>query len=675
MDIGLRAISCSPSNLTGNGGCIAALLSSNMDLSLWHAAKNTIKGEWAKLCEATPLIIELISRGPHSKVEQTLRSQITCLLWSTHADFAITPSPCLDSSLIATGTRAGTLMLFRFKDSSLEHVTTVEVTTKWITHLAFSRWTLVKEGESELTLSCGAADGSVRLVKITQTLSSVPSASGFTLDYAIQTNVQKSDASVFQPSQTGITALSWIFPCESPVLVRATPGVISLWSDGSPTLRWSGHRSFNLCVQKTSVGSSSIQPVSGLHYAHHEDALFVSLFDGSIHVIKSLIDEPELSNTSQNSGDQTSEGVSDILRATFARAEKLKVSKRDVNRISGMIPYDDYSVAIWVQESAQPANFDYKYDVLHESTFIAARLCKPLTPEMILLELGTILTSAQASSGSTPIYILRPIFLHLKDLLELRPRVLGILVANADTFPPSPTLPSWSGEPDPQFRADFQKSLKQHLFGCNVLLSLRLRLSVAEFCWRQTSDLLAAEEYDNATRGFLTIISFVILRVLCRHVVAVGGCIQEGDLPFLMRIIVQASLPSAPADLRADAETLTNVLAANIPAFSRESFEKQAMQETCPACGLPVYLESGTEGVCSAGHSWSRCTVTTFLLSTPNVRTCVGCTRKAFLPLSSRSSASTSNWLPPPAQSWVVEELLEAVSRCLFCGNNFASIF
>jgi hypothetical protein len=72
--------------------CVAAILSSNMDLSLWHTAKNTIKGEWAKvwnftrfstvtdvaqLCELTPFIAELASRESHSKAEQTLRSQIT----------------------------------------------------------------------------------------------------------------------------------------------------------------------------------------------------------------------------------------------------------------------------------------------------------------------------------------------------------------------------------------------------------------------------------------------------------------------------------------------------------------------------------------------------------------------------------------------------------------------
>ncbi|KAJ7279605.1 hypothetical protein C8J57DRAFT_1303790 [Mycena rebaudengoi] len=43
IDIGLRAISCSPSNLTENGGCIAAVLIHNMDLSFWCPTKNSIK--------------------------------------------------------------------------------------------------------------------------------------------------------------------------------------------------------------------------------------------------------------------------------------------------------------------------------------------------------------------------------------------------------------------------------------------------------------------------------------------------------------------------------------------------------------------------------------------------------------------------------------------------------
>lgn len=69
----------------------------------------------------------------------------------------------------------------------------------------------------------------------------------------------------------------------------------------------------------------------------------------------------------------------------------------------------------------------------------------------------------------------------------------------------------------------------------------------------------------------------------------------------------------------------------------------------------------------------ARCSVTSFILSTSMVRTCIGCSRKALLPVS-QSSAVDDNWLPTAARSWVVKELLEAVQRCLFCGNSFVAI-
>jgi general transcription factor 3C protein 4 len=125
------------------------------------------------------------------------------------------------------------LTQFRFKDASLEHVVTTKVSAEWITHLALSFWSSPKAGEStigtvycsldvtnryhvgEITLAFGAADGSVGSVKIIQTLSSAPSSSGFCLDYTIETRVEKSDSTIFPPHNTGMTALSWIFPGEN----------------------------------------------------------------------------------------------------------------------------------------------------------------------------------------------------------------------------------------------------------------------------------------------------------------------------------------------------------------------------------------------------------------------------------------------------------------------------
>jgi hypothetical protein len=77
------------------------------------------------------------------------------------------------------------------------------------------------------------------------------------------------------------------------------------------------------------------------------------------------------------------------------------------------------------------------------------------------------------------------------------------------------------------------------------------------------------------------------------------------------------------------------------------------------------------------------------------VRTCLGCARKAFLPatrspyqqelggdLVPGAAVSEQSIAEDPStfgnsgaeatrRGWVVQELLKAVRRCLFCGNNF----
>jgi general transcription factor 3C polypeptide 4 len=87
--------------------------------------------------------------------------------------------------------------------------------------------------------------------------------------------------------------------------------------------------------------------------------------------------------------------------------------------------------------------------------------------------------------GQVPIASLRPIFLYLLKsgtLPRVHSRLLEIL------HPPS-SFPSLdvdtSGTPGGtnEVKYAFQRSLKKHLFGCRDLLSLRLRLSVADFCW------------------------------------------------------------------------------------------------------------------------------------------------------------------------------------------------
>lgn len=150
------------------------------------------------------------------------------------------------------------------------------------------------------------------------------------------------------------------------------------------------------------------------------------------------------------------------------------------------------------------------------------------------------------------------------------------------------------------------------------------------------------------------------------------------DTPFILRIIVQSTLPNVSGEITAEAQPLVESYASS-----------NDFSETCPACGVEIPLEDITAAVCSQGHHWGtsfsntyesscslvagRCSITSFILSSPMLRNCVGCCRKAFA-APSQSDVEPNSWLPPEAQGFFVCRLLEAVQCCIFCGNSFVSI-
>ncbi|KAG6844757.1 hypothetical protein H0H87_003980 [Tephrocybe sp. NHM501043] len=50
-----------------------------MDLTLWTAVKNCLKGEWIKVCEITPFLLDLFAGDASLTVQTTraLNAQIT----------------------------------------------------------------------------------------------------------------------------------------------------------------------------------------------------------------------------------------------------------------------------------------------------------------------------------------------------------------------------------------------------------------------------------------------------------------------------------------------------------------------------------------------------------------------------------------------------------------------
>lgn len=170
----------------------------------------------------------------------------------------------------------------------------------------------------------------------------------------------------------------------------------------------------------------------------------------------------------------------------------------------------------------------------------------------------------------------------------------------------------------------------------------------------------------------------------------------------MTRIIVQCMLPGSPDSLRDGATRSLERLQATC---GKQELAPTNLEERCPACSTPIPLADLITATCPNGHIWGtpcpffipaaakfsrstdsdsahvffrvvRCSITSVILSTPMLRTCVGCTRKALLPPTQtlNSASGRPQMLPEASRCWVAEELLAACPRCLFCGNAFTRI-
>lgn len=90
------------------------------------------------------------------------------------------------------------------------------------------------------------------------------------------------------------------------------------------------------------------------------------------------------------------------------------------------------------------------------------------------------------TSGQAPISVLRPSLIHIRrtqEIKELYPKLLEILDSPFKDQSGLMDIPSCKHSLSPQVRGEFRESLRRQLFGWKPLLSLRMRLSVADFLW------------------------------------------------------------------------------------------------------------------------------------------------------------------------------------------------
>ncbi|KAG8220800.1 hypothetical protein J3R82DRAFT_2244 [Butyriboletus roseoflavus] len=256
-------------------------------------------------------------------------------------------------------------------------------------------------------------------------------------------------------------------------------------------------------LQKLSIGSSAFSCVSGISYVKEMDVLLVALFDGSLHSIHNMSTEPSWVPTS--SDDQlTSEALSQASHVFFAQTTSAGIEYVDVNRISGLVCHDSHSTLTWIYESLRPSDFSYKHEAKHECVLLTAPFW-PLKSDAILraaqdtlvqfdcgnyaldiLSPVTLILMSYAATRSTPLHQLRPLFLHLCNtgrFAETCPRVLDILDHSPQDESLAVSVPLSSQGVGVELQRQLRESLATHLFGWNTLLSLRMRLSIADMCW------------------------------------------------------------------------------------------------------------------------------------------------------------------------------------------------
>lgn len=155
------------------------------------------------------------------------------------------PAPTIDGSLLIAGNRAGSIIFLRYSstltfgimfcsettryraDQTMQIVESLQVAEQWITWITFSSWTLVKPGTCNLALSLsillthslslgegflsyGTSDGSVGLVKVTQSFPD-SSDSWDNLQSGLLPTItfDSSIGIICRPDRAGITALTW----------------------------------------------------------------------------------------------------------------------------------------------------------------------------------------------------------------------------------------------------------------------------------------------------------------------------------------------------------------------------------------------------------------------------------------------------------------------------------
>ena len=145
--------------------------------------------------------------------------------------------------------------------------------------------------------------------------------------------------------------------------MHANPGILRFCHlDAIDQLRTDGSQALRLITQKTSAGSSSLNPIVGIHPVRGLDALIVTLFDGSYHVVQdahnpTFIDKSPMEVDGEEETSLSSANLSRAARKFFVAVEAASMKFSDVNATNGVVEFDGSGTVAWFHEYAFTHSF------------------------------------------------------------------------------------------------------------------------------------------------------------------------------------------------------------------------------------------------------------------------------------------------------------------------------
>ncbi|KAG9016781.1 hypothetical protein FRB90_002158 [Tulasnella sp. 427] len=367
VEVMFKAACWSPSGVSNEGLCLLAVLTSNLDISLYSPTRNHLRAAWIKIQDVTEVLKKYFKS--HPLVEDSNDETVARTL-SAQSQAAEAPE--------------------------LRVITTHLVSAQWIVRLSWSSWSNGTNGSDYCLLACALPDGSIKLLKITL-VSENNEASDIAIEEADTRLVARAD-------RRGITAMTWVNARgNESLLVYAKPGTIHVWS------KTFGLRTLLLERQAVCAGSSSLVPATGIVYDKIQDTILISLSDSSVHVVyqastnatlqpSGSIDESSQTSMSSINLTLTSRSFASIVhKLEFQRG----LDAGDLAVTSGFTFFDAFGTMVWFAEMVRPQDLDYKPSAKRRSTLIVARLYDDdPTPDLLLDYAKDILNGPTAIATS-----------------------------------------------------------------------------------------------------------------------------------------------------------------------------------------------------------------------------------------------------------------------------------